>query len=104
MFSISIPQKPFNGGHIIIKLSKPFHELTLQELVELKKKIEAAVLVMKKRLRPEGFNILLLEDQIHVIPRWCGDINVAFFGGLKVVPMSVEQMSDIAREIYESNS
>ncbi|MFN3803978.1 MAG: HIT family protein [Pyrobaculum sp.] len=78
--------------------------MTLQELVELKKKIEAAVLVMKKRLRPEGFNILLLEDQIHVIPRWCGDINVAFFGGLKVVPMSVEQMSDIAREIYESNS
>lgn len=95
MFEIDTPEEPFNGGHVVIKAGSSVLELSAEELVALKRRIESVIRVEKNKLRPEGFNIYIEGRRVHVIPRWCGDVNVAFFGGLKVVPLSKEDVERI---------
>ncbi len=75
-----------------------------EELLALKKTITAVLSVEKDMLKPEGFNIYITQGEIHIIPRWCGDVNVAFFGGIKPVPLSNEDVWKIIEKIHEFNS
>lgn len=97
--SVEVPPRPFNGGHLVVKLSKPIYEMRFEELATLKKKIDSVIQAEKRELRPEGFNIYISDSEIHIIPRWCGDVNVAFFGGMKVIPQSREDLERLAREV-----
>ncbi|ABL88818.1 conserved hypothetical protein [Pyrobaculum islandicum DSM 4184] len=100
---VDIPPRPFNGGHIIFRVDKPIFDLEFTELAELKKRIDMAIMIEKKKLKPEGFNIHITDTEIHIIPRWCGDINVAFFGGVKVIPLSIDDIRDmIVKELQFS--
>ncbi|MEZ0318744.1 MAG: HIT family protein [Pyrobaculum sp.] len=95
MFKIDIPAEPFNGGHVVVEVNSPVLDLSAEELVALKRRIDSVMLVERNKLRPEGFNIYIEGRQVHIIPRWCGDVNVAFFGGLKIIPMSREDVEKI---------
>ncbi|MEM0369929.1 MAG: HIT family protein [Pyrobaculum sp.] len=102
--TVDVATEQFNGGHVVIKLEKSLFELNFKELAYIKNLIDRIILIEKNVLKPEGFNIYISEKEISIIPRWCGDINVAFFGGLKIVPMSSEDVRKIIlSKIYESN-
>jgi ATP adenylyltransferase len=92
VISAEVPEEPFNGGHVVLRLNKSIFDLSADELIKLKSKVDAIITVEKSKMRPEGFNIHILDREIHIIPRWCGDINVAFFGGVKVVPLSPDDV------------
>lgn len=103
--SLGVPSEPFNGGHIVLRLNKPIYELSFDELAHVKKIIDRVIQVEKTKIRPEGFNIYISDMEISIIPRWCGDINVAFFGGLKIVPMSSEDVKRVIIDsVYEHNT
>jgi ATP adenylyltransferase len=96
--AVEVAERPFNGGHVVIKLKKPVFELGEGELVALKNVIDSIIKHIKAEFSPEGFNIYIKDREVHVIPRWCGDINVAFFGGIKVIPLAP---SDVYKRVIE---
>lgn len=98
-FDIRQPLKPFNGGHVVVALKKHFFSSTREELLEIKRVIDRIILKEKEVFKPEGFNILFKGEEIHIIPRWCGDINVAFFGGIKVIPISPSHVDEIIKTV-----
>jgi len=99
---VDVPPEPFNGGHIVLKIDKSIFDLTLSELAMLKQKIDRILVTEKEKLRPEGFNIYINGNEVHIIPRWCGDINVAFFGGIKVVSMSNRDVAKLLEDEFDN--
>jgi len=100
-FSLEVPSRPFNGGHVIVRSQKSVFALKEEELINLKKVIDTLIIVEKYKLKPEGFNIYISEDVVHLVPRWCGDINVAFFGDIKVIPLSRDDVEKLIKEVKE---
>jgi len=98
---IEVPERPFNGGHLVIKTDKPIFNMEEKELVTLKKIMDKLIVVEKRKLKPEGFNIYISNGDVHLVPRWCGDINVAFFGDIKVIPISRDYVEEIIRDATE---
>ncbi|AAL63625.1 HIT family protein [Pyrobaculum aerophilum] len=92
--SVEVAERPFNGGHVVIRLKKSIFELSEAELKRLKGLIDSLIKLEKEEFSPEGFNIYITGEEIHIIPRWCGDINVAFFGGIKVIPLSNDDVKE----------
>ena len=101
MVSIEVPDTPFNGGHLVIKADRPVFDMEEKEIVALKRILDKLIAVEKRKLKPEGFNIYFSNSDVHLVPRWCGDINVAFFGDIKVVPVSKEYVEEIIRDVEE---
>lgn len=80
---------PYNSGHLMIAPVKHIAELNRlsdEEQLELIKLTSLSIDLLKKALRPMGFNIGVnigkvagagLEDHLHfhVVPRWNGDTN-----------------------------
>lgn len=80
---------PYNSGHLMIAPMKHIAELSHlsdQEQLELIKLTSLSIDLLKKALKPMGFNIGVnigkvagagLEDHLHfhVVPRWNGDTN-----------------------------
>jgi len=97
--SIEMPDKPFNGGHLVVKAGEPIFNMQEKELVTLKKILDKLIAVEKQKLKPEGFNIYISNSDVHLVPRWCGDINVAFFGDIKVIPISKEDVEEIIKDV-----
>jgi len=102
VISVDVPPEPFNGGHIVLRTGKPIFDLTHSELAMLKQKIDKILVAVKEKLRPEGFNIYVNGNEVHIIPRWCGDINVAFFGGIKVVPLSNKDVAELLGDEFNN--
>ncbi|AET31489.1 HIT family protein [Pyrobaculum ferrireducens] len=103
---VEAAERPFNGGHVVIKLKNPVLELGERELATLKNVIDNVVRYMKAEFSPEGFNIYIKDREVHIIPRWCGDVNVAFFGGIKVIPLAPSDVYErvIEKCCHESNA
>lgn len=102
MVLVDVPPEPFNGGHLVLKTDKPVFDLAFSELVVLKQKIDRILATEREKLRPEGFNIYINGDEVHIIPRWCGDVNVAFFGGIKVVPLSNKDIAKLLEDDFNN--
>lgn len=80
---------PYNSGHLMIAPVKHIAELNRlsdEEQLELVKLTSLSIDLLKKALKPMGFNIGVnigkvagagLEDHLHfhVVPRWNGDTN-----------------------------
>lgn len=97
---LDVASEPFNGGHVVLRLAKSIFSISREELVELKRAIDSVIAVESKKFSPEGFNILISDREVHVIPRWCGDVNVAFFGGMKIIPLSREDVKEqVVKEV-----
>lgn len=97
---------PYNNGHLMVAPSRhcpDLEGLREAELHDLFRLLTLSTRVLKKSLRPHGFNVGLnlgkvggagVEDHvhIHVVPRWKGDTNfMPVLGGTKVIPEFLEE-------------
>jgi len=96
---------PYNNGHLMVAPYKhvpDFDGLEESELGELMALVKKCTQVLKKALKPEGFNIganigkvagagLEGHIHIHVVPRWGGDTNFVYtLGDTRIIPESLD--------------
>ncbi|MBN1695731.1 HIT domain-containing protein [candidate division WOR-3 bacterium] len=107
---------PYNNGHIMIapyNHTGDFEELSDKEMLEMSTLIQEWQRVIKKAMKPEGFNIGMNLGRIagagfenhlhyHLVPRWSGDTNfMPIIGQTKVVPISIDDAYDLLLEVYK---
>jgi ATP adenylyltransferase len=107
---------PYNNGHIMVapyKHTGDFGELSEDEMLEISVILQRWQKVIKKAMKPEGFNIGMnlgriagagFEDHLHyhLVPRWGGDTNfMPVIGETKVLPMSIEEGYDLLLKVYK---
>jgi ATP adenylyltransferase len=100
---------PYTNGHLLIapKQHKPeFEQLTEDESNDLAAQTTQAIVLLKRAISPQGFNIgtnlgrcagagLPGHLHQHVVPRWAGDTNfMSVVGTVRVVPQAVSQLYD----------
>jgi len=92
---------PYNNGHLLVSPVRhisALDQLSKDEMADLLKTVEQSVGVLKKVMKPEGFNVGLnlgrvagagVEQHLHfhIVPRWFGDVNsLAVFADVRVIP------------------
>lgn len=98
---------PYNTGHLMVALNRhrgePSH-VTREEWCELWQTVSEMVGILKRLLRPHGFNVGLNVGRaagagipghlhVHVVPRWVGDTNFATsIGQMKVISASLDAL------------
>ena len=92
---------------------KDINSLDAEEETELMEVIKKCVKILKKVLKPDGFNIGLnlgkvagagLESHIHfhIVPRWDGDTNfMPVISNVKVIPQSLKELYNILKKEFE---
>lgn len=96
---------PYNNGHLMVApkrhISK-LESLTKRELTELISLLAESEGLIRKRLKPHGFNIglnlgrsagagVIGHLHFHIVPRWEGDTNfMPVLGNTKVIPQLLE--------------
>lgn len=93
-FVVEPAEKPLNSGHVVFKLGRRIPELSDEELKELSEALIQIVSKIKDVYKPEGYNVLLFEDAVEVVPRWCGDISFNALMGLKTTPQTPRMIYD----------
>ncbi len=101
---------PYNNGHLMVvpyKHVASFEGLSKDELGELMQMVNLCTELLKKTMRPDGFNIGVnlgrvagagVKDHvhIHVVPRWTGDTNfMPVLADVRVIPEGLDS-------VYES--
>jgi ATP adenylyltransferase len=109
---------PYNNGHLMIapyKHTGNLQDLSESEMLEISTMLQKCQAVLKKAMKPEGFNIGMnlgriagagFEEHLHyhIVPRWSGDTNfMAVIGDTKVIPMSLEEGYELLLRIYEES-
>jgi len=109
---------PYNPGHVMV--APHAHVGGLEDLddaqtADLMRALKRTVTVLKKTLKPEGFNIGAnigrvagagMPDHVHlhVVPRWNGDTNfMPVLGEVKVVNEHVTQTAAKLSEAFSSS-
>ncbi len=97
---------PYNTGHILIAPVRHvanLEDLSLDEIKSMGVILQKSILLLKKVLKPDGFNVGLnlgrvagagLEDHLHfhVVPRWNGDTNfMPIIANTKVIPEAIRE-------------
>ena len=98
---------PYTGGHLMVcpyRHISDLSDLSDAEHLELMHWTTRSVEILKKHMKPEGFNIGInigeaggagLKDHLHmhVVPRWLGDTNfTAVLNDVRVVPQALEAL------------
>jgi ATP adenylyltransferase len=102
---------PYVGGHLMVvpyKEAPDFDGLTDDEVAGLWKLVRRCVTVLKREMKPDGFNIginlgkvagagIIEHLHIHIVPRWNGDTNfMPVIAGVGVVPQA---LTDLANQL-----
>lgn len=97
---------PYNNGHLLVAPLRHVSGLDLldeQELLALQLMVRKSIEVLKKTMRPEGFNVGLnlgrvagagVEEHLHfhVVPRWNGDTNfMTILDDVRVIPEHLQR-------------
>ncbi|MBC7189496.1 HIT domain-containing protein [Candidatus Aerophobetes bacterium] len=106
---------PYNNGHLLIvpyRHISSVEELNPEESKELMELTGKMVAVLRKVMRPDGFNIGInlgraagagIEDHlhIHIVPRWVGDCNfMPVLSETKVIPEALDKTYEkLKREV-----
>jgi len=100
---------PYNIGHLMIVPNRhvaAIENLNDNELLDLMKLQNEMIKVMKRRLRPQGFNLGVNMGRfggagvrghihLHIVPRWVGDTNfIPMIAKTKVISMSLKMLYD----------
>ncbi len=103
---IMMNKYPYINGHLLIsplRHTAGLDDLTPAESLDLMAKLRAALAILKRQMRPDGFNVGLnlgivagagVEDHLHfhVVPRWNGDTNfIPVFADVRVIPEHFRQ-------------
>ncbi|NPA05138.1 MAG: HIT domain-containing protein [Crenarchaeota archaeon] len=100
---------PYNAGHVMVvpyKHVASLEDLDEDELLELMKLVNLAMKVIRRHMKPDGFNIGVnigraagagvdKHVHIHVVPRWVGDTN------FMTVTAATRVISEDIRETYK---
>jgi len=104
---------PYNTGHLLVAPIRHVYsieDLDDKELLAFIKLTKTSLAVLRKALKPHGFNIGInigriagagLEDHvhIHIVPRWSGDTNfMPIIANTKVIP---EAVADTYKELLK---
>ncbi|MFO7605334.1 MAG: HIT domain-containing protein [Desulfurivibrionaceae bacterium] len=97
---------PYANGHLLVAPARHLAELTELDDTEahrLMDMLRKSTAILKKHLKPDGFNIGLnlgetagagLADHLHfhIVPRWDGDHNfMATVAGIRLIPEELDQ-------------
>jgi ATP adenylyltransferase len=97
---------PYNNGHLLVAPVRHvagLDELGSEEILDLLLTVRKSIEVLKKEMRPEGFNVGLnlghvagagIEEHIHfhVVPRWNGDTNyMTILDDIRVIPEHIQK-------------
>ena len=108
---------PYNNGHLMVvpnRHIKNIEKLTAGEGDECTVFIKASLKILKKVLKPEGFNIGLnvgksagagVEGHLHfhIVPRWIGDTNfMPVIAGTKVISQSLHELYVLLSKEYKT--
>ena len=101
---------PYNNGHILIlpyKKISNMEDLNDNELLEIMKLAQEAMLIFKRKMNAEGFNFGLnmgraagagIKEHLHyhLVPRWSGDNNfMPTIGNTKVIVQGLLETYDL---------
>jgi len=96
---------PYINGHLLVAPKRhiaALDELTMEEMGDLLKTVRESIAILKKAMRPDGFNVGLnlgvvagagVEQHLHfhIVPRWHGDTNaMTVFAEVRVIPQHLE--------------
>lgn len=111
---------PYNTGHLMVVPKRhvaSLEELTPEEMLEMSLLVKAALLGLRRALKPHGFNIgvnigrtagagIDTHVHIHIVPRWDGDANFMLVtSATKVIPQDLrETYNEIKPYIVEEAS
>jgi ATP adenylyltransferase len=106
---------PYNSGHLMVapyKHTGNLGDLSEVEGSELFRLIRLSIEVLKKVLKPDGFNVGLnlgrisgagYEDHLHfhIVPRWNGDTNfMPIIADTKVIPEALEETYRALKPVF----
>ncbi|MFH7880842.1 MAG: HIT family protein [Candidatus Aenigmatarchaeota archaeon] len=106
---------PYTTGHLLVfpkKHVRELEELKEEEIYEIVKNIRECVLILKKVLKPKGFNIGINLGKIagasishlhfHVVPRYGSDAGfVEIISSTKVMPEPLEKTYKKLRKYFQ---
>jgi ATP adenylyltransferase len=96
---------PYINGHLLVAPKRHIaglDDLTLEEMADLLRTVKNAIEILKKVMKPDGFNVGLnlgvvagagVEQHLHfhIVPRWHGDTNaMTVFAEVRVIPEHLE--------------
>jgi ATP adenylyltransferase len=96
---------PYINGHLLVapvRHVSGLESLSMAEMAVVLKTVEQSIAVLKKVMRPDGFNVGLnlgkvagagVEEHLHfhIVPRWHGDVNaLTVFADVRVIPEHIQ--------------
>ena len=108
---------PYASGHLLVV---PFRhiddvsKMTAEEKTEIMDLMELSVKVLKKAMKPQGFNIGMnlgsaagagvdSHIHLHVVPRWAGDTNYAtVVGNTRFIPEGIEKTREVLMPYFQN--
>jgi ATP adenylyltransferase len=109
---------PYNNGHLMVVSNRHVRELDRladEEVKELFLLVKLYLRVLKKTLKPHGFNLGINLGKcagagvaghlhIHIVPRWEGDTNfMPVASGTKVIPQALAELYRILKKEFPKN-
>jgi ATP adenylyltransferase len=97
---------PYNNGHLLVapvRHVSGLESLSKEEMSDLLHLVRMSIVVLKKSMNPEGFNVGLnlgraagagVEEHMHfhIVPRWNGDTNyMTVVGAVRVIPEHIQE-------------
>jgi len=98
---------PYNNGHLMVSPIRHIRDTALlkeAEMIDLLQALNKAKKLLKKVLKPQGFNIGINLERcagagitghlhVHIVPRWVGDSNfMPLLAGTKVIAQSLDEL------------
>jgi ATP adenylyltransferase len=108
---------PYINGHLLVAPVRhlaALDELKHAEMGTLLATVEQSIAILKKVMRPEGFNVGLnlgrvagagVEEHLHfhIVPRWSGDTNaLAVFADVRVIPQHLQETFALLRPHFQA--
>ncbi len=108
---------PYINGHLLVapvRHLSGLEELSKYEMGELLATIERSVDVLKRVMRPDGFNVGLnlgkvagagVEEHLHfhIVPRWFGDTNaLTVLADVRVIPEHLKSTYDNLKPHFDT--
>ncbi len=103
---------PYNNGHILISPLRHFGDISFAqegEILDMFKCLKKAKALLKKVLKPQGFNIgfnlsrtagagITDHLHLHIVPRWEGDTNfMPVIGNSKIISQSLDELAKLLK-------
>jgi ATP adenylyltransferase len=107
---------PYINGHLLVAPTRhisALDQLAGGEMAVLLKTVEQSIAVLKRVMRPDGFNVGLNLGRVagagveahlhfHIVPRWYGDVNaLAVFADVRVIPEHLQATFENLKPHFE---